>query len=65
MNYPTHLQCPYCPAQAYPAMLRGSIDGHLGYPTKPVRLYTCPQKHKFYIHPEVQEALNVVVCKAA
>lgn len=58
--YPTHLNRPYYPAQAYPAQLRGSFDSHLGYPTKPVRLYTCPQKHKFYVRPEVEDKLNVV-----
>jgi hypothetical protein len=45
-RYPTHLTCPYCPAQAMPAMARGMVGG------EQVRLYVCPSKHKFYIHPE-------------
>jgi hypothetical protein len=49
-SYPKHITCPYCPAQAYPAMLRGTVG------ERPVRLYVCPSKHRFYIHPEETDA---------
>ena len=40
---PTHLNCPYCPAQAYPSVSL-SLDGETA-----LRKYVCPAQHKFFI----------------
>lgn len=45
-HYPKHITCPYCPSQGYPKAVYGIASG------QPVRLYVCPSKHKFYLHPE-------------
>ena len=42
---PTHLNCPYCPAQAYSGV-RFVMDGFS------MRKYACPAQHKFFIFAE-------------
>ena len=42
---PTHLNCPYCPAQAYSGV-RFVMDGFS------MRKYACPAQHKFFILAE-------------
>lgn len=51
---PTHLNCPFCLAQAYTGDLSINIYG--------IRLqgYRCPAKHAFYI-PTTEEAQSNVV----
>ena len=43
---PSHLNCPYCPAQAFPvkAVIPGSTST-TGYLLE----YLCPARHRFYI----------------
>jgi len=43
---PTHLNCPFCPAQAYPSV-RLVMEDHLS-----MRKYICPAQHKFFILAE-------------
>lgn len=47
-KYPTHLTCPYCPAQAVPDKIN-EIQTWGGNHLMP---YLCPSKHKFYAPPE-------------
>jgi hypothetical protein len=42
---PTHLNCPWCPAQAFPGVLLVMDDLHL-------RKYVCPAQHAFFIFTE-------------
>jgi hypothetical protein len=44
---PTHLQCPYCPAQSYPTGLERWL-GTIGA----VAQFSCPAKHTFYTRLE-------------
>lgn len=44
--WPTHLTCPYCPAQATPTVTRGAVE------RKAVRQYMCPQFHLFLAYAE-------------
>jgi len=43
-NKPTHLNCPWCPAQAFPARCPGST-----FETGYLYGYKCPAGHVFYI----------------
>jgi len=47
-SYPSHLTCPYCPAQAMPTNVQ-----QVG--VKPLRQYQCPAKHTFYVQPEEEK----------
>jgi len=44
MENPTHLTCPFCPAQAFPNDPGGLWHGLVRY--------GCPAKHQFYIIAE-------------
>lgn len=46
LTWPTHLNCPYCPAQSYPIYGDNALDGKL------VRRFVCPASHIFYVNPE-------------
>lgn len=68
METPTHLDCPYCPAQSFPAAtfgLRTSDQGPIW-----VTRFECPAKHCFYIGKKKEnnelrdndEAFTVGIC---
>ena len=42
---PTHFNCPYCPAQAFPSVRLVMDDLSM-------RKYVCPAHHSFYIEKE-------------
>lgn len=46
-TYPSHLNCPYCPAQAFI-----QPDRRRDLELEPIRMYVCPQRHRFYAPPE-------------
>ena len=50
-NSPTHLTCPYCPAQAYPSGFPRQCTG-MGRLLE----YKCPANHRFYIVDIKEEA---------
>lgn len=59
-SWPTHLSCPYCPAQSVNG---GEFKGmsyifqNVQFPDgkKLMRRYVCPSKHSFWVEPEVTE----------
>lgn len=46
ISWPTHLNCPYCPAQSYP------IVDNLTVGNKLARRFVCPAGHAFFVTPE-------------
>jgi hypothetical protein len=42
---PTHLTCPWCPAQAFPRGLMQNL----------MQAYECPAQHEFYILHDFEE----------
>jgi hypothetical protein len=46
MNFPTHLNCPYCPAQAIPK--RALFNSEQLKDGSHIKEYICPAKHTFF-----------------
>lgn len=49
---PTHLNCPWCPAQAYPLMPKENKGDHT--------VYQCPARHQFMIRVVEEEHASTV-----
>lgn len=47
MSFPTHLTCPYCPAQAFPAKTSILLEQHVD-----VMKFQCAVKHSFFVEEE-------------
>lgn len=55
ITYPTHLTCPYCPAQSRQTGLERWL-----YTIGDLMQYICPAKHVFYAGPESKEKISVI-----